>query len=119
MKTLEEELVEILHRLPEREQTSLLDFARFLAERAGPPSPASVPEPLDIPRPPTESVVKAMQRLSATYPMLEKSHLLNEATGLMSQHVLEGRDVNEVIDEMEALFRAHYERMLEEWDRGE
>jgi hypothetical protein len=115
MKTPEEELVEILRRLPAREQTSLLDFARYLGERAAEAAPAEVPLPLDIPRPDQESVVKAMQRLSATYPMVEKSRLLNEATGLMSQHVLEGRDANEVIDEMEALFRAHYERLLEEW----
>lgn len=111
MKTPEQQLLDILRRLPEREQASLLDYAQFLAERAGPAVPTAVSAPEDIPRPAEESVVKAMKRLSATYPMLETSRLFNEATGLMSQHVLEGRAASDVIDELEALFRAHYEKL--------
>lgn len=107
----EKRLREILDELPEAQATALLEYAEFLAARYG--GPKEISTPLDIPRPERESVVKAIKRLGATYPMLDRSRMLNETSVLMTQHVIHGRDAIEVIDELEILFRTHYEKMID------
>lgn len=67
-------------------------------------------QPTLIPRGENETIVGAIRRLSASYPMLEKSKLLHEANALMTEHIMQGRDVDAVIDELEALFAKHYEK---------
>jgi hypothetical protein len=105
---IEKRLLEILESLPEEQARQLLDYAEFLfARHARPPGAAA---PLDLPRPDQESVVRAIKRLRETYPMLDPAKLLNETSLLMSQHVMQGKDAVEVIDELEILFRAHYEK---------
>lgn len=106
-------LVELYARLPEAERKSLLDFAEFLASRCEPVEPVSL-EPLTIPRPAEESVVAAMKRLRETYPMLDHSKLLHEASGLMAQHLMQGRPAPEVIDELEQMFLRQLEKLLKE-----
>jgi hypothetical protein len=101
-------LLEVLERLPEEQGRALLEYAEYLLARHG-ARPA--PDPLDVPRPAEETVVRAIQRLRATYPMLDPARLLGEATELMTQHVVQGRDRIEVIDELEVLFRTHYRRL--------
>lgn len=109
MNRLEKRLREILGELPPEQAEQLLEYAEFLRARyAG--SPPATTEPLDIPRPPEESVVRAIKRLRETYPMLDPAKLLNETSGLMTQHVVQGRGAVEVIDELEVLFRRHYEK---------
>ena len=66
-------------------------------------------QPQPIPRPESETVVGAIKRLSATFPMLDRAKLLNETSVLVTQHVMRGRDATEVIEELEVLFRRHYE----------
>ena len=99
----DQRLRELFRRLPEAQREQLCDFADFLLARHG--ADAVAQEPLDIPRPREESVVKAMQRLTATYPMVDTTDLRNEATELMSQHIMQGRTAQEVIDDLEALFQ--------------
>ncbi len=120
-KSEEKRLRDILRRLPEQQARTLLEFAEFLDARAAQPVdaaglPASqaavIPLPADIPRPEQESVVKAIKRLAATYPMLDRSKMLNETSSLMTQHVIQGRGRIEVIDELEIIFRRHYEKFL-------
>jgi hypothetical protein len=106
----EKRLVELFNGLPEAERKSLLDFAEFLAERAGPVAAPVPQEPLDIPRPDEENVVAAMKRLRETYPMIDHSKLLHEASGLMAEHMMQGRPAPEVIDELEKMFLSHYEK---------
>jgi len=114
-------LRELLSRLSESEAETLLAFAEFLASRgsgvapspSGAPQPAAVPQPEPVARPEKESVVKAIKRLAATYPMLDRSKMLNETSALMTQHVMHGREAVEVIDELEIVFRSHYERFVE------
>lgn len=106
----EKRLVELFNRLPEGEQKSLLHFAEFLMERAAPVEPEVPQEPLDIPRPDEENVVAAMKRLRETYPMLDHSKMLHDASGLMAEHMMQGRPAPEVIDELEVLFVRHYEK---------
>ena len=105
--TLEKQLLSLVRRLPKAQAGQLLEFAEFLADRHAPVETAT--DPLSIPRPAEENVIKAIQRLSATYPMLNRAKLLDEASHLMTQHVIQGRAAVEVIDELEVLFRRHYE----------
>ena len=107
----EKRLREILSDLPDAQAAALLEYAEFLATRYG--GPKEITSPLDIPRPPEESVVKAIRRLGATYPMLDRSKMLNETSSLMTQHVLHGRAAAEVIDELEIMFKRHYEKLVE------
>lgn len=57
-----------------------------------------------------------MKRLTKTYPMLETEDLFTEASSLMTQHVMRGREAMEVIDELEQLFREHYDQIYDELD---
>ena len=118
-KKPEKRLLEILSRLSETQIATLTDFAEFLAERPAaavalnatqPPEPA-VLQPVDIPRPEKESVVKAIKRLAATYPMVDRAKMLNETSTLMTQHIMQGRDAVEVINELEIMFRSSYEKI--------
>jgi hypothetical protein len=43
--------------------------------------------------------------------MLDARKLLNETSAIMTQHVMKGRDKIEVIEELEILFRTHYEKL--------
>ncbi|MHB8348194.1 MAG: Crp/Fnr family transcriptional regulator [Acidiferrobacterales bacterium] len=124
-KTDERRLRDIVRSLPEQQARTLLEFAEFLDARnrqtagaGGVLVPAeSAPVPADIPRPAQESVVKAIKRLAVTYPMLDRSKMLNETSSLMTQHVIQGRSSVEVIDELEVVFRSHYEKLLGGEDR--
>jgi hypothetical protein len=107
---IEKRLREILGELPETQAVALLEYAEFLAARYS--GPKEITAPLDIPRPEKESVVKAIKRLGATYPMIDRSKMLNETSVLMTQHVISGRDAAKVIDELEVLFRRHYEKVV-------
>jgi len=106
---IEKRLREIIGELPETQAVALLEYAEFLAARYS--GPKEITEPLAIPRPEKESVVKAIKRLGATYPMIDRSKMLNETSVLMTQHVISGRNAAEVIDELEILFRRHYENL--------
>lgn len=105
-KDVRSRLQELLPRLPQAQQQQLLEFAEFLSARY--PNEPAVSEPLSISRPEQETVVAAMKRLRETYPMLDPEQLLNEASGLMSAHMLQGRPANEVIDELEQLFHTRF-----------
>lgn len=95
-------------------QETLLVFAEFLQTRQAPAQEveqsARVLEPREIERPPKESVVKAIKRLSQTYYMLEREQLLDQTSSLMMSHVMQGREAVSVIDELETVFSEHYER---------
>jgi hypothetical protein len=107
----ERRLLRAYRALPAAQQAGLRDYAQFLLSRAGAEEAAATPqEPLDLPRPEQESVVKAIRRLMATYPMLERNQLLHETSALMAQHVVHKRPAPEVIDELEAVFRRSYDQ---------
>lgn len=116
---IEKRLAEIVQRLPAAQAATLLEFAEFLLARHGnaaseegsPAGAVAVPPPVEMPRPAEETVVKAVKRLRATYPMLDARKLLNQTSELMTQHIVQGREAVEVIEEMEILFRTHYEKL--------
>lgn len=106
-------------QLGEQERASLLLFAEFLLTKANESGvdrddSGIAAEPEFIVRPEKESVVAAIRRLTKTYFMLEKSSVLHEASSLMGAHVMQGRPANEVIDDLETLFRKAYGRYLEQ-----
>lgn len=105
----ERRLLRAFRSLPEARRQSLLDYAEFLIERAAPQEQSKPQDPLAIPRPEQESVVKAIKRLRQTYPMIDRARILHETSGLMTQHLVHGKAAAEVIDELEGLFRRHYE----------
>ncbi len=107
MDALEKRLLLVVRDFPEDSKQQVLAFAEFLRSRLTVPSVPT--EPLVIPRPAAgETVVGAIKRLAATYPMLDRGKMLNETSSLMAQNALGGRPAVEVIDDLEALFRSHY-----------
>lgn len=114
MTKKQKQLVNLFDELSEQDQHSLLSFAQFLhsqTERVTVNS--NEPEqPVGIERPEQEKVVAAIKRLSANFPMINKSGVLDEAANLMTQHMLHGREAKEVIDELESVFQSHYEKYL-------
>lgn len=122
MPSQEERFLKILEQLSTNDQGTLMAFAEFLLVRSDNIQididvqetiiTHVVPAPEDIPRPEKENVVVAIKRLSATYPMINKQTMLDKVSPLMSQHVMEGRDANEVIDDLEEIFRKRYEEMV-------
>ncbi len=108
MTAEERKLLQLLRALEPAQQETLLSFAEFLAGRKIPTVQAVPTTPLDIPRPAKESVVKAIRRLSATYPMLDSTKLLHEISSYMTQHIIQGRPAVEVIDALEDFFAGRF-----------
>ncbi len=114
MTTSEQQrLQRIFKQLPSEQQQTLLAFAEFLQSRVTIVPPTAPLEPILKPRPTDESVIAAIKRLSQSYPMLDKAVLLNKTSLLMSEYMLRGRNKNEVIDELEAVFLLHYQEFIE------
>lgn len=109
----ERRLTKLFRALGADDRRTLLAFAEFLAERGQQPSArqrdvAQTPEVQ--PRPERETVIAAIRRLSAGYPMLDRGAMLHETSALMTAHVIQGRGAIEVIDDLEALFEREYTR---------
>lgn len=116
----------LLEGLSAADQSAVINFAEFLSSRSGsltvsappePELPVEIPEPENIPRPEEEKVVAAVKRLSKTYFMLDKKAMLGETSDLVTQHIIQGRDVVDVIDELEDLFTQKYQA-LKDGDQG-
>ena len=107
-------LLTLFRALSESRQQALLDYAEFLAGKEGAEIASAPPsEPLDIPRPEKENVVKAIQRLSQTYPMLERNQVFHEASAQMTRHLIHGVPAAEAIDELEKIFARQYQAHLD------
>ncbi|NDP47189.1 MAG: hypothetical protein GZ085_02135 [Sulfuriferula multivorans] len=107
-------LISLFRSLSETRQQALLEYAEFLAEKEGADIAAAPPsEPLSIPRPEKENVVKAIQRLMQTYPMLERNQIFHEASAQMTRHLIHGVPAIEAIDELERIFAGQYQKHLD------
>ena len=117
MNDIEQRLLGLLQQLGETEQSSLLAFAEFLCGRQSaratntPAQPPAIPEPEPIERPPVESVVAGLKRLARTYPMLDKSEMLSATSDIVATHIMKGTEPAAVIEQLEGIFREHYERL--------
>lgn len=114
MKAEEKKLLAVFRGLTGEQQQSLQDFAEFLSSRNPAVHAIESKQPVAIPRPENESVIKAIKRLVATYPMLDQGKLLHETSSFMTQHVMHRRPATEIIDELELIFQRHYEQ----WKHG-
>lgn len=106
-------LIEIFESLDTERQASLFDFAEFLQSK-GNLIVKEIAEPIEMPRPDEETVVGAIRRLKQTYPMIDSMKVFSSASELMTDHMVKGRDAEEVIDEMEKIFEDFYSNMLKE-----
>ena len=107
-------LISLFRNLSEPRQQALLEYAEFLAGKDGTEMDAAPPTgPLQIPRPEQENVVKAIQRLMQTYPMLERTHIFHEASAQMTRHLVHGVAAIEAIDELERIFARQYQAYLD------
>lgn len=114
MTDQEQKLLQHFRGLSSEDRATLASFAEFLHSRGGGTRMTSLEDPRTITRPEEESVVGAMRRLRETYPMLDAAHLLHQAAGLLAEHTLQGRSADAVIDELEQLFAAQYQRVKSE-----
>jgi hypothetical protein len=117
MASKRQRLSELFKKMNSQQQESLLDYASFLVHRADAAAAMEESqeklEPLFSERPDNENVVNAIKRLRASYFMLNTDDLLNESSTLMAQFMLQGRDAQEVIDDLERMFDIHYQKYLE------
>ena len=114
----EKQLLKLFKSLNESDRHALLAFAEFLGSKENDSDvtesglkPLVSSTPLELPRPENESVIKAIKRLTKNYPMVDKETILHPISGLMTSHIMQGRDAVEVIDELEDLFLNEYQKI--------
>ncbi len=117
MMAIERELLKHFRMLDPVQQQGALDYVSFLASRPSQMAAVDLPQPVAVPRPEVESVVKAIKRLRATYPMLEANKLLNDTSNQMTRHMIHGVPAVEIIDELEVVFRKHYDTYLAKFNK--
>ena len=110
MTAAERRLLASFRKLGDADRETLQKFADFLAGNTAESEAPKPTEPVAIPRPEKESVIKAVKRLTATYPMIDTKEIFHQTSSLMNQHLLNGKAANEVIDELELLFRQTWEK---------
>jgi hypothetical protein len=106
-------LLDLYASMDDERKRSLCDFADFLYAQAEPVS-KEIPPPDDIPRPEEETVVGAVKRLKSQYHMVDSMAVFSAASALMTDHMVKGRDLVEVIDELERLFEDAYNKLLQD-----
>jgi gentisate 1,2-dioxygenase len=109
----ERALSKMYKELDSNHRQTLLSFANFLVQQqeeqsATPQEKIADLRPLNIPRPKKESVIKAIRRLSANYPMIDTDTLFDSISKLMTSHIMEGRSAEIVIDDLQELFKNQY-----------
>jgi len=107
VKAYRARLVALVEQLDEEGRRTLLEYAEFLASRV------EVPAALERAStgPPGETVLEAVKRLNRDYAELRKGALLQPVGELLSQHLVDARPAEEVIEALEALYaRARADR---------
>ena len=117
MATTEKYLLQLFSQLAAGDKASLLAFAEFLSSRRSSDAvvsrskPLEIPEPEQIERPQEESIISGLKRLAKTYPMLDKNEMLKATSDLVATNIMQGGDTVEAVDELERIFRDHYEQL--------
>ncbi len=107
-----QDLINLYEAMDGSGKKSLSDFADFLYAQAAPASKEILP-PDNVPRPQQETVVGAIKRLKVTYYMIDNMSVFSDASSLMTDNMVKGRDVVEVINEMEILFENAYKKLAQ------
>ena len=115
MKRDAKALADLFNTLDQDRQQSLFDYAEFLQTKGG-NLQQDIGVPVEVPRVENETVVGAIKRLKQTYPMIDSMEVFAVASNLMTDHMVKGRDAEEVINEIEALFEDTYKKLLREFD---
>lgn len=92
--SVEKELLELFRALQPAAQLALLERARRLARPGSP-----------VPAPDGEGVAAAVRRLVRSYPQLNRLKMLDVSSRLLEEHILHGRPAEEVIRQLEEVFR--------------
>ena len=104
-----------MSQLGDEHRRAVVDYATFLVQQYNIENTVEAGlKPKAIARPDNETVIAAIKRLKKTYFMLESDSLLDETSSLMGQHVLRGREASVVINELQSLFEAKYEKYLQQ-----
>lgn len=112
LKKSSKRLIDFYKSLPSAQQAALLEYAEFLGSKYA--TAVIVPlEVYDIPRPDSETLIAALKRLRKTYPGLDNAGLLNQSSALMAQHLIQGREAKQVIDDLQVLFGKHYQQAVD------
>lgn len=110
----------LLNRAPQNQLLQALSSAAAMSGQNVSATPVAMPqvtakveakanlEPVEIPRPETETIIGAVKRLSETYHMLSKDKMLHETADLVGQSLMGSRDTADVIDELEDVFQRNY-----------
>ena len=125
----ERKLCKFYRSLNESDRLTLMKFAEFLSVQATEPieeieaevilSPSDpFPEPKEIPEPEDENVIKAIKRVSEMYPMVDRSAMLDVTSGLMTEHLMQGRPAVDVIADLKNAFHKEYEKLRDKHDIG-
>ncbi len=115
MKKNEKLFLNQFKQLNELQQQSVMDFTFFLLSQQNNHEQGKIQVPQLIDKQADESVIAALKRLTATYPMINKNGVLDKATLLMSQHLLQGKEKIKVIGELESLFSEKYQQYCDEF----
>lgn len=108
----EKKLIRNFNALDPAERDMLVSFSEFLSQRSE--KYYRIDEPVQITRPPEESIIAAIKRLSETYPMLDKGQMLSEVSEKMTAHIVHGQELSQVIDETEVYFKQQYDNYVQE-----
>lgn len=108
----EKEALRLLRALGDEQRRTVVAFMEFLSSREEKSAPSEPAQPVAIPRPAQESVIKAIKRLRATYPMLDQNKLFGATSQQMTEHLMHGKPAEKVIDELEELFAQSYQLYL-------
>ena len=103
----------IFDTLNEDRKKTLLEFAEFL-EAKGDLVTREMAPVVTIEKPKGETVVGAIKRLKLSYPMIESMSVFTASSSLMTEHMINGREAMEVIDDMEKIFEEAYQALLQE-----
>jgi len=115
MKRDAKALSDLFNTLDKDRQQSLFDYAEFLQTKGG-NMQQDIGEPVEVPRAENETVVGAIKRLKQTYPMIDSMEVFAVASNLMTEHMVQGRDAEEVINQIEVLFEDTYKKLLREFE---
>ena len=116
LELMESKLVLLEHfmsHLNDGQQQSVIDYANFLVQQSK-ELPASCEKalPKQIERPVKETMTVAIKRLKRTYFMLDTDDMLNDVSGLMGKHILQGLAASVAIDELQLCFQSYYQQYL-------
>jgi hypothetical protein len=115
MSKKQKKLLQYFEQLNKESQNSLIEFAEFLtSKKTNLEKIIDLSEPEFYSGPEGESVIGALKRLQKIYSMVNTNDIFNDVSKLMTGHILQGLDKDDVIPEIEILFKNNYTKLTKE-----